>query len=828
MILKLNYIFLQIIILFSLSNNGLADSKKIVPFLFHFDAKKQDTKLDIDHGALLYLNKNYSELIFSTSPDSLIIENFPINHNQLENVTLYLSSSPFESYTTFSIANTQLEEYFFNTNDFKVYKGKISSIPSADITMTYYSGVIYAIIEYPSGETYSIFPDRQENDINFKHYLIDGNILDKNNLPWLCLTDDVTHNSTYNEDIKHLAANQLNSSNILEVKIAAEATSEFFNFFLSTDKAIAYISSVIAHISKIYEENINTRFIISHILIWQNSQLDPYINENLLSDKLSIMPELWKQKTVDRAITVLFASLAAQQGGVNVAGIAFGGQPGKGNLCNLNYGYCVLGIRGGVNFPTTNYAWDINVAAHEIGHLFGSPHTHACYWNPPIDTCVTRNANGVGDACIRDGNPIPRPGTIMSYCHLTNSSHSVQLHFHQKEKPLMRKAAENAKCINAIIKPYISLLSPLGDRTYKSGDIIEIRWTSANISKVHLRYSTDNGKQWLKIADYINVKDSIYYWKLPKIVSNEVIVLIHSSTDITINDMSFLTFSIFEPSISILSPKQDDHFPVSSEITIEWKSVFIDSLVLDFSDNGGNSWNRIARLEQSNSYKWILPDKPSDLCKIRLTSIDGNKIIAESGLFKIGKPYAKITLPLDKEELCIGETYYIKWTSEYITVCFLDYSTNGGDTWRKITLTPLNPNQGEFAWKVPDKPSENVKIRISTKINDEIVILDEPNIAFTIKNCFLGIADEHLLTDSNVLPNPAENHITVYFTQNHDDLLLDFSIYSIDGKLILHQTNVGIENGRLFIKTNTLDNGTYLLLINQNGSIKFHIFKISK
>lgn len=827
MTLNYKYILLQILILLSLWQGSYADNKAI-PFLFHYINHKEEIKLFNEHGTFFFLNKNYSESVFAIKPDTLFIESFPVSHTQNENVTLFAAQSPLDNQTSFSIAGKQEENYYFNTSAFKVYKGTISSITDAEITLTYYAGDIYAIIEYSSGEIFSIFPDRQETNIDLKHYLIEGNILDDGNLPWLCLTEDVTHTSNFDEDIKKLNPQPLNSSKIYEVKIAAEATSEFFNLFLSNDKAIAYIGSVITHISKIYEENINTRFIISHILIWQNSQLDPYINENLLSDKLSIMPELWEKKPVDRAITVLFASLAAQQGGVNVAGIAFGGQPGKGNLCNLDYGYCVLGIRGGVNFPTTNYAWDINVAAHEIGHLFGSPHTHACYWNPPVDTCVTRSANAVGDACIRDGNPIPRPGTIMSYCHITNSTRSVQLHFHQKEKPLMRKAVENANCVNEITKPYISLLSPLGDRTYKSGDILEIRWTSAKLTNVHLRYSTDNGKQWLKIADFVNVKDSIYYWELPLIVSNEVVVLVHSSTDMTINDMSFLTLSILEPSISILSPKQDDSYPISSEITIEWKSVFIDSLVLDFSNDAGNSWLRIGRQDKANTYKWILPDKSSDLCKIKLSSIDGNNVIAESGIFSIGAPKAKILAPTDKEELCVGETYLIKWTFEYISVCFLDYSTDGGKTWRKVTLTPLVPDEKGFAWKVPDRPSDNMKIRISSKINDEIVILDEPDISFTIKNCILGITNDRMLTDSYILPNPASNNITVNFFKNSNNLQLDFSIYTVDGRLILSQTNAGVENGRLEIKTNSLYNGTYLLLINQNGNIQFHKFKISK
>jgi predicted Zn-dependent protease len=36
------------------------------------------------------------------------------------------------------------------------------------------------------------------------------------------------------------------------------------------------------------------------------------------------------------------------------------------------------------------FSWDVEVITHELGHLFGSPHTHGCYWNgndTAIDGC---------------------------------------------------------------------------------------------------------------------------------------------------------------------------------------------------------------------------------------------------------------------------------------------------------------------------------------------------------------------------------------------------------------------------------------------------------
>src|SRR5690606_35810138 len=71
---------------------------------------------------------------------------------------------------------------------------------------------------------------------------------------------------------------------------------------------------------------------------------------------------------------------------------------------NINNSYAEL--------PT--YSWDVNVVGHELGHNFGSRHTHWCGWpGGPIDNCVQ-----VEDGPCSPG-PTPRSGgTLRRYCHL--------------------------------------------------------------------------------------------------------------------------------------------------------------------------------------------------------------------------------------------------------------------------------------------------------------------------------------------------------------------------------------------------------------------------
>lgn len=77
-----------------------------------------------------------------------------------------------------------------------------------------------------------------------------------------------------------------------------------------------------------------------------------------------------------------------------------------------------------VNFSFSTvptFSWTVEVITHELGHLLGSQHTHACAWNDnntSIDGCGTQAGYSEGSCAI---GPIPSStvkGTIMSYCHL--------------------------------------------------------------------------------------------------------------------------------------------------------------------------------------------------------------------------------------------------------------------------------------------------------------------------------------------------------------------------------------------------------------------------
>ncbi|MEP6795152.1 MAG: GEVED domain-containing protein [Saprospiraceae bacterium] len=86
------------------------------------------------------------------------------------------------------------------------------------------------------------------------------------------------------------------------------------------------------------------------------------------------------------------------------------------------------------NVPT--FSWDVEVVTHEMGHVIGSKHTHACAWNGN-NTAIDGCAGAVEGSCPLPGNPAGG-GTIMSYCHLTNVGINFTLGFGPQPGTVLR------------------------------------------------------------------------------------------------------------------------------------------------------------------------------------------------------------------------------------------------------------------------------------------------------------------------------------------------------------------------------------------------------
>jgi hypothetical protein len=194
--------------------------------------------------------------------------------------------------------------------------------------------------------------------------------------------------------------------------IAVETDNELINgkFGGNATTATNYIANLFAQMSVIYERDLLVRLLQGHTIL-RTGTTDPYTSTGTTADKMFEFGNYWSANysSVNRATAIMLSA----RGTAGAAGVAW-----IDVLCSKSNGYAYNQL---FTSGTTVSGSEVMIVAHELGHNFGSPHTH-CY-NPPLDNCYN-TASG----CYSGTKSCPAQttingvtnvtGTLMSYCHL--------------------------------------------------------------------------------------------------------------------------------------------------------------------------------------------------------------------------------------------------------------------------------------------------------------------------------------------------------------------------------------------------------------------------
>jgi len=184
--------------------------------------------------------------------------------------------------------------------------------------------------------------------------------------------------------------------------------------------SVEWALALLTGVSEIYETELNDLVYLaaSYINVWETT--DPYAafvgNAGAMLDAFR-QEWLTNPDLVDRPRDLVH--LLTRRPDTGTGGIAY-----LNVICNNAYaaGFSAY-LSPSTSYNLNNYSWNLNVVAHELGHNFGSNHTHWCGWpGGPIDDCYTAEGG-----CTN--SPAPQVGTIMSYCHAVSGG-SVNLEFH--------------------------------------------------------------------------------------------------------------------------------------------------------------------------------------------------------------------------------------------------------------------------------------------------------------------------------------------------------------------------------------------------------------
>ena len=208
----------------------------------------------------------------------------------------------------------------------------------------------------------------------------------------------------------------------------------------------AYIMTVLGAASVIYERDVQVHLTVNLIQAWTTT--DPYSSTSTRT-QLDEVGDWWhanRPKTSYPRTTVHYMSGKPVSGGIAWLDVLCMGDFSQGGHWGGAYGVTQVNA----SYPSS--PWDLLAVSHELGHNFGSPHTH-CY-SPPIDMCYGAEGGCYSGPVV---NPGPLGGTIMSYCHLLSGGYgNIDMRFHDR-------------CISEQMLPEINSVSCLTDYSGGSG-----------------------------------------------------------------------------------------------------------------------------------------------------------------------------------------------------------------------------------------------------------------------------------------------------------------------------------------------------------------------
>ena len=211
-----------------------------------------------------------------------------------------------------------------------------------------------------------------------------------------------------------------------------------YEFFLLSRSSVEHTTdrllSLFAAVSAVLEKEIGVRLLIGRLTVWQTPD-DPWWNGDDYG-RLGWQTYVAHHPVRSDPRAFVYLLTGRRDGGGVLAGVCTGYGPQPQDL---------------------GWSWgDQRTVAHEIGHIFGSEHTH-CY-GPPIDKCATEAPAHCykGPTERRAAND----GSLMSYCLATSLSYGASGRYGDRSERVpatMRATTERAAA------SYRGCLTPLTD-----------------------------------------------------------------------------------------------------------------------------------------------------------------------------------------------------------------------------------------------------------------------------------------------------------------------------------------------------------------------------
>lgn len=376
---------------------------------------------EIDQNILRQLNQNAPETL------NLLIPSETFGEMEIELVQVNIFGSNFKVFEANNLANLPYKKG-------KYYRGMIKDNPNSIVALSIFENGVRGIFSDRRG---NFILGKQQTQINNEIYIFYNDLTTQSGFYWECGVKD--YGIAYSHEELSFSVDSRSLNNCLEIYFEVD-----YDIFEDKgfERAVDYVTALFNEVATLYS-NEHIKMVIGGIGVWISTS--PY-SGNSSSDMLRQFQDYW-----DTDIYGDLGMLLSYQASGGIAA-------GFSGLCNSNQDQSLSFSSISGNFQgVPTYSWNVEVITHELGHLLGSRHTHACVWNgngTQIDDCGNvwadnQNKPIEGSRCYDDNSTIipAGGGTIMSYCHLNNVGINFSRGFGTQPGNVIRNQVLNASCL---------------------------------------------------------------------------------------------------------------------------------------------------------------------------------------------------------------------------------------------------------------------------------------------------------------------------------------------------------------------------------------------